>query len=248
MTIKCYDVGMKTPPSHRHFPYQHPTFGTKAKPAPVSKWKNTVYHYWWAYLRRNPFYIQTCESGGSGPFSELYKDFGDVRGDDFKAWWSEGSRGMRLFAEPRAEDVVRVLHEGDVALSPLEALTVSFPLNLPKRLLERRFKVLLAEHHKGQRGRQYAKMSKAKFRIQGQPNIPSLDLALEVWDLRQARPDLSLWEIGNRIPRLLRSQKMISNSVDELSSDQKRAIASAASRYIKRVNLTIGGVAVGIFP
>lgn len=239
---------MKRAPPTRHFPYQHPVFGTKLKPAPVSKWKNTVYYYWWAYLKRNPLYIQTCDQGGLGPCADLYKDFGDVRGDDFKAWWSEGSRGMRLFAEPRAEDTVRVLNEGEVALPVHEALTVSFPLNLPKRLLERRFKALLAEHHNGQRGKQYAKMSQAKYRVQGQPNIPALALGLEVWDLRRARPDLSLWEIGNRLPRLLRTQKIsFSDSQIEIN-DKKRQLASSVSRYLRRFELSLGNTLMGVFP
>ena len=97
----------------RHFPYKSPRFGTKNKPAPKSAWQNTVYYWWWAYLKRNADYIACCESAGKGKLASLYADFGDVRGEDFKAWWTfkvDGEdRGAYLFAEPSVESSVKVL-------------------------------------------------------------------------------------------------------------------------------------------
>ena len=116
-----------------------------------------------------------------------------------------------MFAEPRAEDVVRVLAEGEAALPVDEALTVSFPLNLPKHLLERRFKALLAEHHKGQRGKQYAKMSKTKY--EGSQDIPALELGLDIvlalfLELAQQNRkrilcNLGRWPESNKVPMAL---------------------------------------------
>jgi hypothetical protein len=239
---------IKKQPAGRHFPYQHPTFGTTGRPAPASKWKNTVYYWWWAYLRSNPLYLETCAAGGIGRCANLYLDFGDVRDDDFKAWWLEGGRGVRLFAEPTAEDMVRVLDEGEAALSPREALTVSLPLNFPKRLLEQRFRVLLAKHHKGERGRQHAKKSRAKFKVSGQPNVPALKLGFEVWQLRKSRPELKLWEIGNQIEGLLRTQKILPKDARVVVADKRRALAITVSRYLKRVESSITRAGEGEFP
>src|SRR5262249_16591704 len=100
----------RTRPYRRNFPYQSPTFGTKKHP---KSGKDSVYYWWWEYLRRNPQYRKTCESGGLGPLADLYKDFGDVRNDNFKAWWKENDRGAMLFARPPAEVSVRVLVERD---------------------------------------------------------------------------------------------------------------------------------------
>lgn len=119
---------MKKKTIPRHFPYQHPTFGTAKRPKPAFAWEGSVYYWWWAYLKRNKEYLACCENGGSGRLSEHYKDFGDVRGDSFKAWWSEDDRGARLFAEPMAEDSVRVLEKGERAASRSKALTLSLPL------------------------------------------------------------------------------------------------------------------------
>ncbi len=239
---------MKTQPSRLHFSYQHPVFGTASKPAPPTKWEKTVYYLWWEYLKRNAVYLQTCENGGDGPCAALYRDFGDVRGDDFKAWWSEDGRGARLFAEPRAEDSVRVLEQGEEALSRDEALTISLPLNLPKKTLEAHVKRLLAAHHKGKRGMQYAKQSRARYKVQGQPNVPALELGLAVWDMRRARPDLELWQIGDRVPDLLRTQKIKPGDDRHDQMVKKRALAAVVSRYLKRVKLQIDGVGKGTFP
>ena len=104
-------------PAQRHFPYQHPTFGTDKNPKPVSAWKDSLYYWWWAYLRKNTDYIRCCESGGEGSMAEIYKDFGDVRGESFKVWWTEEGRGVRLFADPRSEESFRLLDEGELAPS-----------------------------------------------------------------------------------------------------------------------------------
>ena len=58
----------------RHFPYKSPKFGTKNKPAPKGDWRNTVFYWWWAYLKRNDQYIECCESGGKGKLAKLYAD------------------------------------------------------------------------------------------------------------------------------------------------------------------------------
>ena len=141
-----------------------------------------MYYWWWQYLRRNQDYLETCANDGRGKLDATYREFGDVRADDFKAWWSEGGRGGHLFAEPRAEDSIRVLEPYEEALDSDEALTVSIPMNLPRKTIEQRLKHLLDTHHTGKRGHQLAKRSKARFRFEGQPNVPALRQGLMVYD------------------------------------------------------------------
>ena len=93
----------------------YPTFGTAKSRKSEAFQKRSPYYWWWAYLKRNHDYLDCCASGGKGRLADLYKDFGDVRDYDFKAWWSQGSRAIRLFAEPAAEDVVRELQGGEAA-------------------------------------------------------------------------------------------------------------------------------------
>ena len=53
------------------------------------------YYYWWAFLRENEEYIACCNLSGKGQHAELYKDFGDVRSDDFFSWWKNSKLGFK---------------------------------------------------------------------------------------------------------------------------------------------------------
>lgn len=202
----------------------------------------------------NQEYLDCCNSGGKGRLKALYANFGDVRGEDFKDWWQQDvngeQRGAFLFANKRAEDSIRVLSEGEVAVSPDEALTISLPLNLPKRFLERRVLELIDQNHKGERGHQYARKSDAKFKIQGQPNVPALALGMQIYEFQRQHPDYPLWRIGNEVPKVLRTQKISTKDQSYELIVKKRALAATVSRYLKRVELTIARTVQGdgMFP
>ena len=240
----------------RHFPYKSPRFGTKNKPAPKSAWQNTVYYWWWAYLKRNADYIACCESAGKGKLASLYADFGDVRGEDFKAWWTfkvDGEdRGAYLFAEPSVESSVKVLKEGEKAASEAEVLTLSLPLNFPKRFLERRFKTLLSEVHKGKRGVQLARSSKAKYRFEGQPNIPALKQGLMVYDalkeLEGVKPKKPQWQIAQELRIVPKSMWINKGDTTAEIVDKKNVLTAMVGRYKKRVSQAIFKTTNGIFP
>ena len=87
------------------FAAQHPTFGTKHNRKSLGYQQRSPYYWWWAYLRRNEDYLQCCANGGGGKLAALYADFGDVRSEDFHKWWTEDSRGARLFAEAQLRTV-----------------------------------------------------------------------------------------------------------------------------------------------
>lgn len=241
-------MNLKKSPYRRHFQYKHPTFGTKSQPKPKSASEGTVYYFWWQYLRRNQEYLLCCETAGKGKLADLYKDFGDVRRDDFKQWWMEDGKGAYLFAEPQAEDSIRVMESGQEALDPSEALSVSIPLYLPKKTILRRFKELLDERHQGKRGHQLAKRSKARYQIKGQPNIQAIKQALDVYDFRKANPKMKLWEIGNAIPRLQLSNKLKSSDTASERADKRNVLAATVSRYLKRAENSIKNTTLGIFP
>lgn len=239
----------KEPP--RHFPYQHPTFGTDKKPKTPRHWEDTVYYWWWAYLKRSEKYLKTCESGGRGELAKLYKDFGDVRGDSFKKWWNEkmpdgNGRGVYLFANPINADRLTLLVDGEVALVDENRLVISVPLNLPQKFLVDRFRKLVEENHKGVKGKQYAKVSEALYKFNGQPNIKALRIGLEMYDLAKANPELTLWELGLDLPQF--QEELHQYRKDEIPFDLRRTISSTVSRYKKRVAETIENTTKGIFP
>lgn len=230
-------------PGARHFPYKHPLFGTKKNP---KSGNNSVYYYWWAFLKRNKEYLACCEAGGAGELGGLYADFGDVRGDDFKAWWTEGGRGVRLFAEPPSANV-EVLQTGVATPDEADFLTLALPKNLPKRYLLRRVRELLAkeENHPGARGKQHARMSKAQYQVKGQPNIAALALTLRVYDFRAANPHLKLWEIGDQLPRFMVGNKINATDTHAEVVNKRNVLSASVARYIKKAETMIANAALG---
>lgn len=222
-------------PTARHFPYKHPLFGTKSSRKTGA---NSVYYWWWAYLKRNKEYLACCESGGKGSSASLYRDFGDVRGDDFKAWWQEGGRGVHLFAEPNAEDTVRVLEGGETALDESQALTLSLPLNLPKRFLIRRCRELIAEIEGAKRGELYARKSQAKYQIKGQPNIPALRRALRVYDAVEAEKcserKKPYWRIAQKLELVSAEKMVLASDPPAVATDKRNVMTAIVARLIKK--------------
>lgn len=227
----------------RHFPYQHPTFGTAKRPKSASAWEGSVYYWWWAYLKRNKEYLACCENGGSGRLSDHYKDFGDVRGESFKAWWSEDDRGVRLFAEPKAEDSVRVMDEGERVVSRSQALTLSLPLNLPKKFLLQRCRELLSDLRKGGVGKLYARDSAARYKVTGQPNLVALKRALMVYDAIEAskgvKPKKPYWKIATELDLIEDKDKVQPTDSLLVAEDKRNVMKAIVGRLKKRAEVLI---------
>ena len=200
-------------------------------------------------MKRSDAYLETCQNNGQGPCSSIYPDFGDVRGDDFKAWWTEEGRGVRLFAEPRAEDMVRVLEKGELPETDDQTLTISIPLYFPREFIIRTISDLLDNHHKGKRGKQYAKESRARYKVRTQPNIPALKRGLMVYDFRKANPEMTLWRIGEKVLELTKDQKQKLKDRDpNIQAEARKVLSTTVNRYLKRVRETISATEKGMFP
>ena len=207
----------------------------------------------------NDEYLACCESGGKGKLTQFYADFGDVRGDDFKAWWTfkvnGEDRGAYLFAEPSVESSVKVLSTGEKASNADEVLTVSLPLHFPKRFLERRFKAILAGHHKGRRGVQLARdltRGGAKYRFRGQPNTPALEQGLMVYKALKAaeglRPKKPHWVIAEELKIVELKNRVSKSDTVQVAYDKKNKMNATVGRYKRRVREAIAKAATQFFP
>ncbi len=235
----------------RHFPYQHPTFGRGSKKRHPDQWKRTVYYWWWSYLRRCDQYLKCCESGGQGRLSKLYQDFGDVRSDDFQKWWTEGDRGASLFSNPVEESTVRVLQKGDL-VGDDDLLTVSFPLSLPKRHLKKRLNDLLIKFHKGKRGVQQAKASKAKYQFRGQPNMGGLERALKVYDslmeMKAQGVKKPQWKVAMDLGIVDDEYRIKATDSPKEAEDKRRVLTAIVGRLKKKATESIKNTSLGMFP
>jgi hypothetical protein len=232
----------------RHFPYQHPTFGTDKTPKPPSAWKRSVYYWWWEFLRRHEGYKRTCLQGGKGRYAKLHKDFGDVHATDFKAWWKEHAEA--LFSEPVKEKLFASV-EGQIDpddLSNPNLLFIQVPLNLPIRMLTQKFSVLMKKHHQGKRGVRYARDSHAKYPVIGQPNVNALMITLKVYDYRLAHPELKLWEVAMVLDQFKLFKPRTNPDKKLEGDDEKNVMAATVSRYLKKAEAMIMNAGLGRFP
>jgi hypothetical protein len=174
-----------------------------------NKWQQSVYYYWWAFLREHRGYIETCANGGGGEYQLLYEDFGDIREDDFWSWWRTH---QNLFAEPELEDVSLVAVD-DLALDDKKYLFLKIPLEgkLPFRLRQvRRILETKLPNDKYRR-----RLSKAKYTVSGKPVIKALDAYLKTYQLRTASPKLPFASIYEMIEGW-------NVSIDEAMSPRKK--------------------------
>ena len=235
-----------------HFPAKSPRFGRKDNPLPLTHQQASCYFWWWEYLRRNEDYRKTCEKGGKGKCAKLYQDFGDVFSVDFRTWFNKDDRGPRLFAEPHIPDMKVVTLDTAKERMTEHTILVTVPLNLTQAHLLKTFRSILNKHHKGKRGERVKQTSQAKYQLVGKEDTAFLETALAVWDLRQARPDLALWQIANETrcvkrEHLVRDEDREKGLKGELTL-KKNVLAATASRYIRKAEAMIANVGQGRFP
>jgi hypothetical protein len=238
----------------RHFTFRHPLF-RKQKSTSGEWWENSVYYFWWEFLRRHKGYRKTCENGGKGKYEKLYADFGNVHGITFKEWWTKGGRGVRLFSEPPLPTNITELNPHDIpALSenwkPGSVLIVAIPLILRKRFILQKFNKLLAKHHKRRRGQRTFRDSQAPYPIASQFNRHSLKKILQAYDMRQPQPRLALWEIAQRLAlgTKLTTDELAGKNSKESIVHRKSVLAIAASKKLALAKNIIDGVGYGRFP
>ena len=239
-----------------YFSAQHPTFGTKLKPKSLTHQQCSPYYWWWAYLRLNKDYVQCCEMGGKGHLATLYKDFGDVREDNFRHWWDE--RGVALFAEkPLPQSLVKLASKaewddnwGD------NILIVAVPMNVSKRYIYSKFIQLVKKNHTAKRGRTADQWTKctAKYPIHRNHTIDNLRTAFTVYMANLANQQLpkgqrlTMWKLGEKL-RIAKADGVSQKVMDERTEIERRNIlAASVSRYIKQAQVMIDGTAEGRFP
>jgi hypothetical protein len=242
-----------------HFLAPHPLFGRPGKRLADTYQKRSPYYWWWAYLKRSARYLDCCEQGGSGELAGLYKDFGDVRSDDFHAWWTTGQRGARLFAEQRLAAKFGELltrDEWSTEWSHEDVMVVAVPLRVSNRRLKGEFAKLLDSRMKRGRGRPaLAKVSQtSKYPLARNYTRQNLERALEAYDLwleNQCLPKSerkTLWEIGvdMRFNREASRQALSKTSAERLLG--RNMLGAHVKRYVTQAQMLIKNVENGIFP
>lgn len=237
------------------FKAQHPLFGRANNRQPLQKQQQSPYYWWWAFLRRNQRYLACCENEGKGELAALYKDFGDVRDDDFRLWWN--AHGIALFREQPSNYLLKELASKDEWAEDWTAETmmvVAVPLTIPKVQIGKFFNRLLKTRHKGQRGRKALSdkdASTARYPLNRNVSVHTLKKQLVVYDAITANQTAvrkqTLAQIGVLL-KLVPSHMPHPTDTPATAEDKRRIMAATVSRYYKQAKSIIEATADGVFP
>jgi hypothetical protein len=242
-----------------HFLAPHPRFGRSNNRLSIAYQQRSPYYWWWAYLRRNPAYTACCAAGGKGALASLYAQFGDVRSDDFHAWWTGESKGVRLFAEAPLAVKFGELEapvQWDARWGRDDVMVLAVPLRISKRALKGMFAKVLNQRHVGRQGRPaVADMpSTARYVLSHNYTISNLQTMLAVYDLwvenaaRDKSDKMTLWEIG---AHLKLNRAAIKAALSESSGERllgRNTLGATVSRYVRHAQAIIHNTALGQFP
>jgi len=198
--------------------------------------------------------LECCVKKGKTSLSDIYKDFGDVRDDDFKAWWD--SHGVALFGErPSTINLKELLskEEWDDNWTSDDVMVVCVPLARTKRDLGTLFGALLKKRHGGKRGRTAKKFNKSTslYPLSRDFSTRSMRIALKVFDTYTAAKKLgekkTLWQIGNDL-RISPSNVIKPNEALDQITNKQNILAVTVKRYLNQAEKAIRNSALGTFP
>jgi hypothetical protein len=211
----------------------------------AKKHERSVYFYWWAYLRENEAYMACCDAGGTGPMSDLFADFGDVRGGSFMDWWMGGAR--LLFCEPpEAEIITYPTVPREYVSADRVLLSVPVTGDIDRTMAELR-KTLqeafaFARRQRQQQNTASESFSRARYPVFTKPVLTSLHERLITLRARNANPSATLYEIGKITGMVDRT------SGEKNDADHRNRVSASVSRYLREARALVHNVGEGRFP
>lgn len=212
-------------------------------------WKCSVYYYWWLYLRYNHDYRETCANNGIGACSDLYRDFGNVYGLTFRAWWAEHNY---LFKEPVAAALKSAQHNfGEGA----QVVDVQIDVSLGAEAVERSLKELHTQLLFPERVALYR--SAAIYPVVRRPVLTNLHRHLAVYKWHKRFPDMADEEIADRVGYHAAAQAngisrshllRLGHSTREIDIELRRSKRKAVQHDLRCAHMLIEGVGRGEFP
>lgn len=179
----------------QHFHYRHPLFGRgdwlnapeKIKPTKRGvRWDQTPYYVWFACLLRSDGYRRYSETR-RGPFAKTFESFGDVFAyeNNFKRWFNENGRGIKLFAEPFRDIRPKIVRRDDVIdWENPDLRIIQFDANRHKAYVLRKVKQLATSACAEVQSARV--LSKAQIQFHTPPkDVDAYIRMLKVWDLKQ---------------------------------------------------------------
>ena len=181
----------------KHFIYKHPV-KTQNKKLKGVYYKESVYYFWFEFLKRNEEYKTYCETKeGTEEIAKLYTDFGDLNDYEFMEWFAE--IGADLFCERQDLERVEEITSSEMLNTESEyVLNLQIPLNKRTKWLHQQIeKKLKASRKQFDKRKQNANESTAKYALcTNRASVKELERYLVVYDYAQENPKAKSAEIA----------------------------------------------------
>lgn len=213
------------------FPHKHPLFKKKDTNKGVY-FENSIYFFWFEFLKRNKKFIEICKSKGKIS-KKIYEDFGDIRNKHFKEWWNEkyGNtiRGIYLFAYQNPfSDVEEIDYLNKInALNLRDYTLLAIPKNIEKNYALKRVRALINKENK-----RFANKARYEFKSK----------TFKTKSLKNYLNFLKLKEEGNKNWQAV--ALIFNKKIENMETDYKisyNQIANKWSRAINKLNLLFMG-------
>lgn len=218
--------------------------------------RDSIYYWWWAFLRLNPKLWLAWEQPAlmqDSSARSMVQLVGDLRYNTFGKWWK--TKGAALFVEARRPLRVRMLNldSGDPIALYSKSVVVEIPLTIRKQTILRGVKAILEQQgvHDG-RGLDLAKTSTATLKLFTlRYRMRSIEASYWVLLYRLLYPDIATWRIGDRL-RLAPGLIVRDLNRDGWSGDQKTTpfdrLHSLTGRHLYKSRRMLANVECGRFP
>ena len=190
----------------------------------------SVYYYWWAFLRLNKEYMECCKNNGAGVHADLYRDFGDIREDDFFKWWI--AKGRNLFCERDLYKIKTYMTVHEARDDPDHVL-MSIPILKDMDHLVAEFRQLIKPLYRTRRRNN--QLSTAKYPVHSNPIIGALYTRYKVYELREIYPIRT--KTLNDIARMV-----------GITASNEEQLKIRTSKALRESKIIIENVVLGKFP
>lgn len=211
-------------------------------------YQSSIYYWWWAFLKRNLRYADTCANQGRGRSAKLYKDFGNVFESDFLTWWR---CHQGLFAEQSSAGKYKP------SCNQESGIWYQIDPSRPFNQIHEEIKALHLEAHAIVSKKKSLTSSTAKYPVYANVSAHTLHRVLAIWDLRSGHPKASAYELGitagykaNLIPTSKFGETRTRPALDAQAHNKRVrvSIANQANRYLRIAAQYIENVGHGEFP
>lgn len=203
------------------------------------KLEESAYYYWYLYMQR---------LDGYGRRHRLWKDFGGVN-MPFWDWWRTHEE---LFRTGAKYGVLELKTDAEIREARSEgAYVVRIDPECTREYLMRYFREFLDEKkiHKGVGRRKHQDEVKyANYPFYKRPDVKSLRISLDVWNLRHQQPKPTLYEIGVKLKLCPNHVINDKKDVQAVQTDKMNVMNATVSRYLRRAETTLLYIGGGLFP